>query len=53
VDETDLKTPLRGGAADEEIAWLMVDSVRGKWAGHLVNQAEFHRPERSMSQIGG
>lgn len=53
VDETDLKTPMRAGATDEELAWLFVDSVRGKWAGHLINQTDFHRPERNMSQIGG
>lgn len=53
MDETDLKTPMRAGATDEELAWLFVDSVRGKWAGHLINQADFHKPERNMSQIGG
>jgi GTP 3',8-cyclase len=53
VDETDLKTPMRAGASDEEIAWRVVDSVRGKWAGHLINQSDFHRPDRNMSQIGG
>jgi cyclic pyranopterin phosphate synthase len=53
MDETDLKTPMRAGASDEEIAWRFVDSVRGKWAGHLINQASFEKPERNMSQIGG
>jgi cyclic pyranopterin phosphate synthase len=53
VEETDLKTPMRAGASDEALAWLFVDSVRGKWAGHLINQADFARPERNMSQIGG
>jgi cyclic pyranopterin phosphate synthase len=53
VEETDLKTPMRAGASDEELAWLFVDCVRGKWAGHLINRADFHRPARNMSQIGG
>lgn len=53
TEETDLKTPMRGGATDEELAWLFVDTVRGKWAGHLINQAAFVKPDRNMSQIGG
>ena len=53
VDETDLKTPMRAGATDEELAWMFVESVQGKWAGHLINQSGFSKPERNMSQIGG
>jgi GTP 3',8-cyclase len=53
VEETDLKTPMRGGATDEELAWLFVDCVRAKWPGHLINQAAFRKPGRNMSQIGG
>jgi len=53
VEETDLKTPMRAGASDEELAWMIVDCVRGKWAGHLINQDAFERPHRNMSQIGG
>ncbi len=53
VRETDLKTPLRAGAGDEELAWAFVECVREKWAGHLVNQAGFEKPGRNMSQIGG
>lgn len=53
VQETDLKTPMRRGATDEELAWMFVDSVHAKWAGHLINQADFVKPERNMSQIGG
>jgi cyclic pyranopterin phosphate synthase len=52
-EETDLKTPMRAGASDEELAWLFVDCVREKWAGHLINQDGFRKPERNMSQIGG
>jgi GTP 3',8-cyclase len=53
VEETDLKTPMRAGASDEELAWLFVDCVRAKWPGHLINQAGFEKPVRNMSQIGG
>jgi cyclic pyranopterin phosphate synthase len=53
VKETDLKGPMRAGATDEELAWRFVDCVRDKWAGHLINQASFEKPERNMSQIGG
>ena len=53
VRETDLKTPLRSGASDEELAWGFVDCVREKWAGHLINQTGFEKPRRNMSQIGG
>ncbi len=53
VEETDLKSPMRSGATDEELAWRIVDCVRGKWPGHLINQADFVKPERNMSQIGG
>ena len=51
--ETDLKGPMRAGASDEQIAWLIVDTVRQKWAGHLINQTGFEKPTRNMSQIGG
>ncbi|MDV2502931.1 MAG: GTP 3',8-cyclase MoaA, partial [bacterium] len=53
LEETDLKGPLRAGASDEELAALIRQSVRQKWAGHLINRKDFQRPSRSMSQIGG
>ena len=28
-------------------------AVGTKWAGHRINQVDFVRPRRSMSQIGG
>jgi hypothetical protein len=28
-------------------------AVRGKWAGHKINEDDFERPTRSMSMIGG
>jgi len=53
IEETDLKAPMRAGASDEELAWRFVECVRSKWAGHMINQAQFRKPERNMSQIGG
>jgi len=53
VQETDLKTPLRAGATDEELAWQFVECVEAKWPGHLIHQQGFQKPTRNMSQIGG
>lgn len=53
VVETDLRTPLRGGARDAELAGLILAAVVGKGAGHRINEPDFARPLRPMSQIGG
>jgi len=53
VEETDLKTPMRADASDEELGWMFVDCVQGKWAGHLIHADGFEKPQRNMSQIGG
>lgn len=53
LDEVDIKTPLRKGASDEEIAGLLVDGVASKWAGHLINDDKFVRPQLTMHRIGG
>jgi cyclic pyranopterin phosphate synthase len=53
TSETDLRGPLRAGASDGDLADLVVGAVRGKGPGHLIGQATFIRPGRSMSQIGG
>lgn len=53
LQETDLRTLLRGGARDEEIAEALADAVSKKEEGHLINRPGFVRPERTMSQIGG
>jgi GTP 3',8-cyclase len=53
VDEHDLRTPLRAGADDDALAAVIAEAVRGKWAGHAIDQVNFIRPKRSMSQIGG
>lgn len=53
LGETDLRGMLRGGVADEEILGAISAAVLAKEPGHLINQPEFVRPGRTMSQIGG
>jgi cyclic pyranopterin phosphate synthase len=53
LDETDLRSPMRSGASDDELADAIEACVAGKWAGHGIEQVQFVRPPRSMSQIGG
>ena len=53
TDESDLRGALRSGASDDELAARIEAAVAGKWAGHKINQVDFVRPKRSMSQIGG
>ena len=53
TDEFDLRAIMRNGGSDDEMAQLIVDAVATKWAGHQINQVNFIRPNRSMSQIGG
>lgn len=53
VDELDLRTAMRAGADDDELAEIMKQAVWIKWAGHLINQQDFVQPERAMYAIGG
>jgi cyclic pyranopterin phosphate synthase len=53
TDESDIRALLRNGGTDAEIAELIQVAVGAKWAGHQINQVNFIRPNRSMSQIGG
>jgi cyclic pyranopterin phosphate synthase len=53
TDEFDLRALLRNGGSDDDIANLIIHAVGTKWAGHQINQVNFIRPNRSMSQIGG
>ena len=53
VDEVDLRSLLRSGAADDDLATAISAAVGTKWAGHRIGQVNFIRPARSMSQIGG
>ena len=51
--EWDLKTPLRTGVSDAELADLIRFAVRHKELKHRINEPGFTRASRSMSQIGG
>jgi cyclic pyranopterin phosphate synthase len=53
LDETDLRALLRQGGSDSDLESAVRRCVGGKWAGHMVNEVQFIRPRRSMSQIGG
>ena len=53
LTETDLRTPLRAGATNEDLAELWTGAHHGKWAGHGIGRADFRQPTRTMSTIGG
>lgn len=53
VDEFDLRDLLRNGASDDDIADAIAHAVWMKWAGHLINQKDFAKPQRNMYAIGG
>ncbi|MEZ5092704.1 GTP 3',8-cyclase MoaA [Nocardioides sp.] len=52
-EESDLRTPLREGASDEEIADRWVVAMLGKRPGHGIDDPTFLQPDRPMSAIGG
>ena len=59
LEEFDLRAELRAGAGldapdlDDRLAAAITRAVGTKWEGHHIGQADFVRPARSMSQIGG
>ena len=53
TSETDLRSILRDGGSDDDLAAAIAADVGRKWAGHSIGRVEFVRPGRSMSQIGG
>jgi cyclic pyranopterin phosphate synthase len=53
LDELDLRSMLRGGAGDDDIAQAIRGTVAAKWAGHSIGARTFARPRRTMSAIGG
>lgn len=53
LEETDLRTPMRDGASDDELEALIRDAMWRKWSGHRIDHPDFVQPERSMSMIGG
>jgi GTP 3',8-cyclase len=52
-EESDLRSALRGGAPDEEIAARWRAAVAVKLPGHGINDPTFLQPDRPMSAIGG
>jgi GTP 3',8-cyclase len=53
IEEDDVKTLMRSGAPDDEIAALVRKNVAGKWLGHEINSTKFVAPPRPMYSIGG
>ncbi|SFI05891.1 GTP 3',8-cyclase MoaA [Planctomicrobium piriforme] len=53
LEETDLRSLLRGGASDTEMTNAVRACIHQKWAGHHINAADFVQPERPMYSIGG
>jgi cyclic pyranopterin phosphate synthase len=51
--ESDLRTPLRAGASDEELADQWHRCLAAKLPGHGINDPGFLQPVRPMSAIGG
>lgn len=53
TEESDLKVAMRAGATDDELAERWIAAVRGKKAGHGIDDPSFLQPARPMSAIGG
>ena len=53
TEEYDLMSAMRRGESDDDLATRIEAAVASKWAGHRINQVDFVRPAKSMSQIGG
>jgi cyclic pyranopterin phosphate synthase len=51
--ESDLRSLLRSGASDPEVAARWTAAVAAKLPGHGINDPAFLQPERPMSAIGG
>ena len=51
--ESDLRTALRSGAGDDELADRWRRAMRNKLPGHGINDPSFLQPARPMSAIGG
>jgi len=52
-EESDLRTALRAGATDQEIADRWVIAMSSKLPGHGIDDPTFLQPDRPMSAIGG
>ena len=52
-EESDLRSAMRAGASDEDLAVRMRAAMFGKRAGHGIDDPGFLQPSRPMSAIGG
>ena len=52
-EESDLRSAMRAGASDEDLAVRMRVAMFGKRAGHGIDDPGFLQPSRPMSAIGG
>ena len=53
LEETDVKSIIRGGGTDDELAEAIRRSIAAKKEGHEINTARFIQPTRPMYSIGG
>jgi len=53
LEDHDLRSVLRSAGTDDDLSEAIEACVGAKWAGHAINQVQFVKPRRSMSQIGG
>jgi len=53
LNETDLRTPMRDGADDQDLERIIREAVWLKELKHHVGEPGFIQPARSMSAIGG
>ena len=53
LEETDVRSLLRGEATDDQIVAAIRSSVAAKKEGHEINTARFIQPARPMYSIGG
>ena len=53
LEETDIKSLLRGEGSDAAIAEAIRTSIAAKKEGHEINTARFIQPDRPMYSIGG
>ncbi|MEU4574312.1 GTP 3',8-cyclase MoaA [Nonomuraea sp. ATR24] len=53
TEESDLKSAMRAGATDDDLAQRWLAAVARKRAGHGIDDPSFLQPARPMSAIGG
>jgi cyclic pyranopterin phosphate synthase len=53
TEESNLRDAMRAGASDDDLAARWRAAVRGKKAGHGIDDPSFLQPARPMSAIGG